>query len=53
MKVNKLKYQVIEVDPPKDFDFDLESWIADLLISYHRSIIAKQNKEKTNGGKGV
>ena len=34
MNKTELTYRVIELDPPGDTDFDLESWLADLLVDY-------------------
>jgi hypothetical protein len=29
-----IRYVVVEVDPPEELDFDLEAWLADLLVDY-------------------
>ena len=34
MRENELTYHIVELDQPIDPDFDLEDWLAELLVDY-------------------
>ena len=41
-KKKEFTFTIEYVDPPPDYDFDLEEWLAEILVDYYLKI----NKEK-------